>query len=170
MRVAVTADAPGSMSGVTVDVQYASAAESAPPEDEVARWVAAALCEAGETGPVEVCVRIVDEEEGRHLNSAFRSKDGATNVLSFPGIAAEAPRDVPELARSLGDIVICAPIVEREALEQGKALADHWGHLLVHGTLHLLGFEHEAEPEAEHMEALERRVLERGGVADPYKD
>lgn len=158
------------MSGVSVDVQYATAAKSAPHEDEVARWVAAAVREAAETGPVEICVRIVDEEEGRHLNSVFRGKDSATNVLSFPGVGAEAPQDVPELARSLGDIVICGPVVESEAAEQGKAVADHWAHLLVHGTLHLLGYEHEAGEEAERMEAMERRVLERGGVADPYRD
>jgi probable rRNA maturation factor len=115
---------------------------------------------------VEVSVRIVDAEEVRTLNREYRDKDRATNVLSFPaGPLAGLPDDAPIL---LGDIVVCASVVDSEAAEQGKDVADHWAHMLVHGTLHLLGFDHEDDTEAAAMEALETQVLTQHGLPDPY--
>ena len=115
--------------------------------------------------PVEVSVRIVDEVESRNLNRQYRDRDYATNVLSFPGGDAALP---PGLPRPLGDIVICGPVVQRESAEQGKTATDHWAHMLVHGTLHLLGFDHALEPEAARMEAMEAQILASRGVGDPY--
>jgi probable rRNA maturation factor len=106
---------------------------------------------------------IVDAEEGRRYNRQFRGKDYATNVLSFP--YEPLPGEKTTL---LGDLVICAPVVAREAREQGKRVRAHYAHLTVHGVLHLLGYDHQVEAEAQKMEALERRVLARLGIADPY--
>ncbi|MDE2087017.1 MAG: rRNA maturation RNase YbeY, partial [Xanthomonadaceae bacterium] len=111
----------------------------------------------------ELSIRIVDADEGRELNRDYRGKDYATNVLSFE---ADLP---PELKLPLiGDMVICSPVVAREAAEQGKRPRDHWAHLTVHGTLHLLGYDHIVAAEAEAMEALETRILAGLGIADPY--
>jgi probable rRNA maturation factor len=125
--------------------------------------VAAALRGGGRRKPAEVAIRIVGAEEGRAFNRDYRGKDYATNVLSFP---AELPPgvDLP----LLGDLAICAPVVEREAAEQHKRPRDHWAHLTVHGTLHLLGYDHLRDAEAEAMEALETRILASLGIADPY--
>ena len=130
-----------------------------PPRAAVLRWVRAAL----QKGEAQVTVRFVDTEEGRELNQRFRGKDYATNVLSFV-------YDVPEEAGLMGDLVLCAPVVEREAAEQGKPLAAHYAHLIVHGMLHLQGYDHEDEAQAAEMEALERDVLGRLGFPDPYAD
>lgn len=144
-----------------VDVQIAAPAEGLPDPDSVRRWVAAALGGRGE--PVELTVRIVDAEEGRALNAAYRGRDAPTNVLSFP---YEPVPGVP--VALLGDIVLCAPVVAREAREQGKDLGAHYAHLVVHGTLHLLGHDHQEAAEAAAMEALEARILRGLGYADPY--
>jgi len=125
------------------------------------RWVDAAL--AGRRRQAEVNVLIVNEDAGRGFNRHYRGKDYATNVLSFP--YEPLPQ---ERSRLLGDLVICSPVVQREAAEQGKALNDHYAHLTVHGVLHLLGYDHETEDEAEIMEGIERRVLAALGIADPY--
>ncbi|MFC4487820.1 rRNA maturation RNase YbeY [Tepidiphilus baoligensis] len=130
-----------------------------PPRAAVLRWVRAAL----QKGEAQVAVRFVDTEEGRELNRRFRGKDYATNVLSFV-------YDVPEEAGLMGDLVLCAPVVEREAAEQGKPLAAHYAHLIVHGMLHLQGYDHEDDSQAAEMEALERDVLGRLGFPDPYVD
>ena len=108
-------------------------------------------------------IRVVDEAEGRELNRRYRGMDKATNVLSFP---FQAPAGID--SQHLGDLVICAPVVEREAREQRKSLRDHCAHLVVHGVLHLRGYDHQDEREAEEMEALERRILQQLGIADPY--
>lgn len=126
------------------------------------RWVTAAL--EGRIRRADLALRLVDGDEGLALNRHFRGKDYATNVLSFP---AELPAGV-ELP-ILGDIVLCAPVVAREALEQGKRLQHHYAHLTVHGVLHLLGFDHEDEREAEAMEQLEREILAGLGIDDPYR-
>jgi len=156
------------MSNVSVDIQIACNVTSIPGHQEMQSWIEDTVDEAGDDSSVEVSVRIVDQEEGRSLNSQYRDADKATNVLAFPadGEAVEnLPSDVP---RVLGDIVICGPVVEREAAEQHKETADHWAHLLVHGTLHLLGYDHEVDEEARAMEAIETKILGRRGLRDPY--
>lgn len=145
---------------VELEIQRVSAAP-VPDDDAFRRWVGAAL--AGRRETAELTVRIVDEAEGRALNARWRGRDYATNVLSFP---AELPPGVA--LPLLGDLVVCAPVVAREAAEQGKAETDHWAHLVVHGTLHLLGFDHERETDAALMEGLERELLAGLGIGDPY--
>lgn len=114
----------------------------------------------------EVSVRLVDTGEIQALNRDYRDMDKVTNVLSFPaGEIAGLPDDT---ARALGDIVVCAAVVSEEAARQGKITAHHWAHLLVHGTLHLLGYDHETDPEAFEMERLETSILVSNGLADPY--
>jgi len=117
----------------------------------------------------DICLRIVDEAEGRALNLEWRGRDYATNVLSFPGsIPPGLPAGaVPGL---MGDVVLCAPVIAREARAQHKPLTDHWAHLVVHGVLHLRGFDHIEQPSAARMERLERRILAGLGIPDPYRD
>jgi probable rRNA maturation factor len=110
-----------------------------------------------------VVIRIVGEAESRAINGRYRGKDAATNVLSFP---FEAPPGIE--SHHLGDLVICAPVVEKEALQQSKEVIDHWAHMVVHGILHLRGYDHQSEPEARRMESLEKHILETLGIADPY--
>ncbi len=151
-----------------VDVQLACDGPDIPPREEIRRWIETALSLGPDSQPgdKELAVRIVDAEESRALNKRYRDQDKPTNVLSFP---AQPPDGLPEEAgRVLGDVVICAPVVAAEAAAQGKAVADHWGHMLVHGTLHLLGFDHQSGADAVEMEALERRILAARNVTDPY--
>ena len=151
---------------VQVDVQNACDDDTAPEVPIVESWVVRTVAAAGAGHEFEVSVRIVDSAEIHALNSKYRSKDKPTNVLSFPaGKVAGLPADIPVL---LGDIVVCASIVCDEAKAQGKAVEDHWAHMLVHGTLHLLGFDHETDSEAAAMETLETCILSDHGVADPY--
>jgi len=151
---------------VLVDVQRACDHDTIPTTEIVDAWVSRAVEAASAPRDVEVSVRIVDGDEIQALNRDYREKDKATNVLSFPaGPLAGLPDDMPVL---LGDIVVCASVVESEAAEQGKAVGDHWAHMLVHGALHLLGFDHEDDAEAAEMEALETRVLTEHGLPDPY--
>jgi probable rRNA maturation factor len=126
-------------------------------------WVTAALAGARHASPAELSIRIVGSREGRSLNRQYRGRDYATNVLSF---SAELPTDIG--SPLLGDIVIAAPVVAREAREQDKSLRDHYAHLTVHGVLHLLGYDHQREREAAKMEQLETRILATLGIADPY--
>ncbi|WP_226468818.1 rRNA maturation RNase YbeY [Luteimonas panaciterrae] len=144
-----------------VSVGYALPRAGLPAAVSFRRWVAAAL--AGRIREADLAIRLVDAKEGRALNRHYRGKDYATNVLSFP---AELPEGVK--LPLLGDLVLCAPVVAREAREQKKTLAAHYAHLTVHGTLHLLGWNHEDSREAECMEALEREILASLGIADPY--
>jgi len=125
------------------------------------RWAAAALGEAH--GGAELTVRVVGESEARALNRDYRGKDYATNVLSFP---VELPPGVT--LPLVGDLVLCAPVVAREAAGQGKPPAAHWAHLTIHGVLHLLGYDHMTEAQAGEMEALEREILAGLGYPDPY--
>ena len=126
-----------------------------PDADELERVATAAAEDF--TGDAEITVRIVDSEESRELNSQYRGRDCPTNVLSFP---YEYPEGFPEPEeRLLGDLVICKPVVEREAQEQHKELSHHYAHMVVHGCLHLLGFDHITDDEAEEMEGIERRVM-----------
>jgi len=147
-----------------LDLQVASQAPGLPGEPEFRLWVSAVL--TGRRDEAELTIRLVDEAEGRELNRDYRDRDYATNVLSFP---FETPPGLEPLPL-LGDLVICVPVVRREAAEQGKAEPAHWAHLVVHGTLHLLGYDHLDEVEAEAMEALETEILRRLGYPDPYED
>jgi probable rRNA maturation factor len=114
----------------------------------------------------ELTIRLVDEAEARELNNTWRQKDYATNVLSFPADIPEGLLDIP----LLGDLVICVAVVAREAAEQGKPLDAHWAHLVIHGCLHLLGFDHIDDDEALEMEDLERKLLAELNYPDPYAD
>lgn len=127
-------------------------------------WADEFLARAGSISQCDLCVRLVTRAEGETLNSTWRGKPVATNVLSF---AAEV---VADQFAALGDLVLCADVVEREAEEQNKLLADHYTHLTVHGILHLLGYDHVDETEAEAMETMEVAILDSLGVANPYED
>ncbi len=145
---------------LVVDIQ-SSSGDPCPDEDDIRSWIAAAL--AGRRDEAEVSVCLVDEDEMAGLNSRYRGKEGSTNVLSFP---AELPPGVEHPL--LGDIVICPAVVNREAGEQHKSLDQHWSHMLVHGSLHLLGYDHIDPAEADEMEALETDILATLGHPCPY--
>jgi len=144
---------------IKVEVQFAASSGEIPSEEKFQRW--AGLIEA--TSAKEIALRIVDETEMTQLNEQFRKKAGPTNVLSFP---AELPNgvDLP----FLGDIIICAPVVAKEAAEQGKSLDSHWAHMTVHGILHLQGYDHIDKADAEKMESLEIKIMQQLGFANPY--
>jgi len=146
---------------VTLDVvlRYRTRRPWAPAPASLRRW--ARLAAGDRRG--ELGIRVVGTGESRQLNERWRSRPAPTNVLSFP--AAPALR-----GRQLGDIVVCAPVVAREAREQGKALSAHWAHMIVHGTLHLLGFDHVRAADAKRMKGRERALLRRIGIGDPYGD
>lgn len=148
-----------------VAISYAVPRKGVPAAASFRRWVAAAL--DTRIREADLALRIVGEDEGRALNRHYRGKDYATNVLSFP---AERPPGLPKNARFplLGDLVICAPVVAREATEQGKPLPAHYAHLTVHGALHLLGWDHDNDADAHAMEQLEREILAGLGIDDPY--
>lgn len=152
------------MSEPAVHLGYAVPRRGVPAPASFRRWVAAALRGAGRRRAAELSIRIVDAAEGRALNRDYRGRDYATNVLSFP---AELPPGVH--LPLIGDLAICAPVVAREAAEQGKAVREHYAHLTVHGVLHLLGHDHVEDAQAERMEALETRILAGLGIADPYR-
>lgn len=148
---------------IHVDVQSATG-EPCPEEEDIRGWITAVLLGQRDTDTdTEISLRIVDEDEMATLNANYRGKAGATNVLSFP---ADLPEDLA--LPLLGDIVICAPVVRREAAQQGKPLLAHWAHMTVHGTLHLLGFDHVEEQQAATMESLETRVLATLNFPCPY--
>jgi len=156
------------MVAARVDIEVVCGSAGVPSTDDIRGWVEATVAAArpGTAGPVEVAVRVVDAAEMQALNAQYRNQDKPTNVLSFEaGEIHGLPDGAP---RVLGDIVVCAPVVAAEAAAQGKPLPDHWGHMLVHGALHLLGFDHQGETDAAAMEALETRILSASGVADPY--
>jgi probable rRNA maturation factor len=146
--------------GLVLDIQRASEQPNLPGDADLGSWARAAWQGDNAT---EVTLRLVDEAESRELNACYRHKDRPTNVLSFP---FEAPLGVD--VGLLGDLVVCAPVVAREAEEQGKPLAAHWAHMVVHGMLHLQGYDHIENEDAERMEALEREILAGLGYPDPY--
>ncbi|MDQ2069665.1 rRNA maturation RNase YbeY [Natronospira bacteriovora] len=156
--------------GLSLDVDYACPSEGLPGEDDFRHWAETALALALESDDdrpqtLEVALRLVEAEESRALNHQWRDRDRPTNVLSFPG------EHLPGLPwRHLGDLVICASVVAREAAEQNKQEAAHWAHMLIHGLLHLLGHDHQQDEEAEIMEDLERRILAELGFPNPYEE
>ena len=151
------------MARVHIDLINNSDSTQLPELSDLELWATAAVGEQREEA--EISLLIVDEAEGAELNQQWRNKNGPTNVLSFPS-------DLPaELGLPLlGDLVICAPVVAKEALEQKKSLSSHWAHMVVHGTLHLLGFDHIDDDQAEEMESLETDILARIGYPDPYQE
>jgi probable rRNA maturation factor len=147
-----------------IDVEVNSSSSRIPSLENIEHWIATAL-HSDELNQAEVSVYIVDEPESQELNSQYRGKNKPTNVLSFP---ADIPDEVG--VPLLGDLVVCAPVVEREAQEQGKSLEAHWAHMLVHGTLHLLGYDHINDDEADVMEALETRLITQLHFPAPYSE
>lgn len=149
-----------------VEIQRQLELEGIPEDDQLRSFAEAAI---DDLARAEICLRIVDEAEGRALNRQWRGKDSATNVLSFPG---SVPPGLPasSTAELMGDVVLCAPVVAREARAQNKPLVHHWAHLVVHGVLHLRGFDHIQPPSAALMERREREILDGLGIPDPYAD
>ena len=152
-----------------LDVQLAEElddfADFLPSEEQLQQWAEAALAGRTEFEEPEMTIRLVAPEESQELNSEYRGKDKPTNVLSFP---FEAPPEVP--LELLGDLIICAAVVQQEAIEQDKTTDAHWAHMVVHGCLHLLGYDHIKDEDADVMENLERQVLASLGFPDPYKE
>lgn len=149
------------MSELAVDIQRAIDSEDLPGDDQLMRWARAGWQQAHDS---EVTLRLVDEAESQALNHQYRGKDKPTNVLSFP---FEAPAGIT--VPLAGDLVICAPVVAREATEQDKASEAHWAHMVIHGLLHLQGYDHIEDSDAEVMEALEIRLLAELGYSNPYE-
>ncbi len=145
-----------------IEIQAVHQASNLPDEQQIQGWVDAAL--QNHPSDTEIVVRIVDEQESAELNQQYRHKSGPTNILSFP---VELPDGI-ELDL-LGDLVICAPVLEKEAIEQQKVLADHWAHIIIHGVLHLLGYDHIEDDEAEVMESKEISILNTLKIANPYQ-
>jgi len=148
---------------VELDLQHATS-RPVPSEAKFRQWCELALRQR--TADSELTIRLVDEAEGQMLNNTYRQRDYATNVLSFPADVPDDMLDIP----LLGDLVICAAVVDREASEQGKAPEAHWAHMVIHGCLHLLGYDHIDDEEAEEMESLERELLAEFGHPDPYAE
>jgi len=152
---------------VDFEVQRVSTSASIPDDERFRLWAETAL--AGKGDNFSFGIRVVDEDEAQRFNREYRHRDYATNILSFP---SELPEDLPEEIRhsQLGDLLICAPVVTREALQQHRSELDHWAHLLVHGILHLLGYDHERAEDADVMESLETEILAKLGIGDPYQE
>jgi len=148
---------------ISVFVENRAGRKGVPLRRSFQQWIGA-IPELHKRRNAEVAIVVVDADEGRDFNQRFRHRDYATNVLSFP--YERLPGDRSGL---LGDLVICAPVVAREAQEQGKRLRDHYAHMTIHGVLHLLGHDHENDADAQRMEALETRILAGLGIADPYR-
>ncbi|MGB1221578.1 MAG: rRNA maturation RNase YbeY [Alcanivoracaceae bacterium] len=148
-----------------IEIQRAAADAGTPADSQLQDWAIAALAAVRRDG--DITLRLVDEHEMTRLNTDYRGKQGPTNVLSFP---FEAPEGLPEAALPalLGDIIICPDVVSGEAEQQGKTHSAHWAHMVVHGVLHLCGYDHQARADAEQMEALETDILGAAGFADPY--
>jgi len=150
-----------------VEIQRATQVAGTPGDEQFQVWIGAVP--AADGLKYALGIRIVDDEEAQRFNREYRGREYATNVLSFP---AELPEGLPEEIRKtqLGDLLICAPVVLREALEQNRPAVHHWAHLTIHGILHLLGYDHELPEDALAMESLETGVLAGLGIPDPYVD
>ncbi|MGR9052969.1 MAG: rRNA maturation RNase YbeY [Gammaproteobacteria bacterium] len=147
----------------TIEIQTATSLHELPSTEQFQQWVDAALGDY--PSDTEVVIRIVDEAESALLNEQYRGKQGPTNILSFP---FEVPAGIP--SNLLGDLVVCAPVVEREARTGGKTPSDHWAHIVVHGILHLLGYDHIDDADAEIMEGREIDVLDQLNISNPYNE
>jgi len=147
---------------IVIDLQNDRGYRDAPAAGEFRRWASAALLETHARLEQTIC--LVDEAQSRELNLRYRGKDSATNVLAFPADSELLDYDC------LGDLVLCAPLVADEAAQQGKPVAAHWAHLVVHGMLHLQGYDHQAEADSAAMEALEVEILDTLGYSNPYND
>jgi len=171
-----------SAAAIDVTVQIATNRKGVPHARSLAEWAriasthASAKAQSGAAG--DLTIRVVGAAESRRLNREWRSKDKPTNVLSFPGrdsgpparrLSGATAHSLQPAASVLGDLAICAPVVAREAREQRKSPQAHWAHMVIHGVLHLLGYDHENDRDARRMEALERRVLAQLGYPDPYE-
>ncbi len=157
-----------------LDIQNPAELNNIPCNESLLLWVDSALQEKLTNTAISLVLRVVDAAESQSLNTQFRQKNSPTNVLSFP---FEMPQEIPELGtlnpaenliRHLGDLVLCAPIIEQEALQQGKTLTQHWAHMIIHGMLHLQGYDHLETSQAEEMETLEIDILKQLGFPDPY--
>jgi len=151
---------------IDVDVQVASESKTLPNEEQLSLWAKAALANLKDSA--ELSIRLVDVEESQSLNLEYRGKDKPTNVLSFPFEVPPELIGLEEMGDLIGDLVICATVVEEEAVQQNKASLHHWAHMVVHGCLHLLGYDHINDEEAQIMEDLERKILSQLDIADPY--
>jgi len=161
MRRAVPKTALDAAVRVQLDLSYAARAPWAPSRRQFLRWIEAVLAQRREA--TVISIRVVGRARSRSLNAHYRRKHRATNVLSFAGAGR-----LPDGRWLLGELVICAPVVAAEARRQRKSIDAHWAHMTVHGVLHLLGFDHEAEPAAVKMESREVQILDRLGFSDPY--
>lgn len=171
---------------LNVTVQFANGRRGVPHARSLTEWATVAAAQRpARNATADLTIRVVGAAESRRLNRTWRGKDKPTNVLSFPSDPVYPPHLLRPLPRSrgragrgrssatttplqLGDLAICAPVVAREAREQGKPATAHWAHMVMHGVLHLLGYDHENDRDAELMEARERKLLERFGYPDPY--
>lgn len=154
-------------SPLLVDV-VREAGDWAPPAAQIRTWASAAL--GRRAAGAELAVRVVEPAESKRLNARYRGRDKATNVLSFPVTELPATAAAPPGApRPLGDLVICASVVREEARQQHKTIRAHWAHLVIHGALHLLGYDHEQDDAARRMERREVAVLKRFGISNPYR-
>jgi len=156
---------------IDLQLQFATQSKQLPDSKRMEDWVRQSCPDRDE---VSVGIRIVDEQESAELNQQYRHKQGPTNVLSFPFespfLPDESDEDDDPLDEFLGDLVICAPVVETEASQQGKSLEAHWAHMVVHGVLHLQGYDHLETAQAEQMEDIERHILAGLGFPDPYQE
>ena len=157
-----------------LDLQLASDCIDIPQQQDIQLWLDT-LLSCQHMTEKEITVRVVDAAEIQHLNQQYRGKNQTTNVLSFPFEMPEInlPEGVPidaSMANFLGDIVICAPVVKQESKQQNKLLSHHWAHMLIHGTLHLLGYDHTEDEEAQEMESIEITILQKLAIDDPYQN
>ncbi len=150
---------------LTIDCQR-NIDSALPSDEQIFNWVNQALTSAGFENEAEITIRFTDNDEVQELNREFRHKDAPTNVLSFP---FEVPDFLADEIQTLGDIIIAMPVIEAEAQAQGKSVENHLAHMTVHGTLHLLGFDHIEEAEAQEMESLEIEILNKLGINNPYE-
>ncbi len=163
-----TTEPESTVMNANIEIQHAIQSGFVPEDSQIKHWVISALNASDVNkfvdNETEVTIRITSEQEITELNKQYRQQDKATNVLSFPYEPMPGV-NIP----LLGDIVICAEVVNKEALEQNKSCADHWAHMVIHGVLHLLGLDHIADDDAEYMEACEIKILQNIGIANPYQ-